>query len=85
MTAGAGFSASANVGQQKMKSEFASVMEQSGIKAGDGGFQLDVKGGTSLIGGAGWRSQRGAELIDGLARNLLVLLMIDYEAHALHR
>lgn len=33
---GAWLAASANVGQQKMKSEFASVTEQSGIKAGDG-------------------------------------------------
>ena len=52
VTAGAGVSASANIGQQKMKSDFASVMEQSGIKAGDAGFQIDVKGNTDLKGGA---------------------------------
>ncbi len=35
-----------------MKSDFASVMERSGIKAGDGRFQIDVKGNTDLKGGA---------------------------------
>ena len=33
-------------------SKFTSVGEQSGIRAGDGGFQLDVKGKTDLKGGA---------------------------------
>lgn len=39
-----------NVGTSRSKdnSDFASVAEQSGIKAGDGGFQVRVKGDTEL-------------------------------------
>ncbi|WP_175198494.1 hemagglutinin repeat-containing protein, partial [Paraburkholderia caffeinitolerans] len=44
-------SASANISQEKLNSNYASVTEQSGIKAGDGGFQIDVKGNTDLKGG----------------------------------
>ncbi|MFJ4294420.1 hemagglutinin repeat-containing protein, partial [Cupriavidus sp. NPDC089707] len=51
LTVGAGFSGSANVGQQKINSDFASVGEQSAIRAGDGGYQIDVKGNTDLKGG----------------------------------
>jgi filamentous hemagglutinin len=43
-------SVSANFNQQKMNSDYASVGEQSGIKAGDGGFRVDVKGNTDLKG-----------------------------------
>lgn len=39
-----GFSGSANYSQQKLDSDFASLTEQSGIKAGDKGFQVNVKG-----------------------------------------
>lgn len=35
----------------KQKSNFASVIEQSGIRAGDGGFDLNVRGNTGLKGG----------------------------------
>ena len=44
-------SVSGSVGQTKMRSDYASVIGQSGIKAGDGGFQVDVKGNTDLKGG----------------------------------
>ncbi|MDN7900890.1 hemagglutinin repeat-containing protein [Burkholderia cepacia] len=44
-------SVSGNISQQKMNSDYASVAEQSGIKAGDGGYQVDVKGNTDLKGG----------------------------------
>ena len=44
-------SVSANVSQQKMRSDYASVGEQSGVQAGDGGFQINVKGNTDLKGG----------------------------------
>ncbi|RQR43495.1 filamentous hemagglutinin N-terminal domain-containing protein [Burkholderia sp. Bp9131] len=44
-------SASVNVSGQKMNSNYASVGEQSGIQAGDGGFQVNVKGNTGLTGG----------------------------------
>jgi len=38
VTAGAGFSGSASVSQSKVKADFTSVAQQSGIAAGDGGF-----------------------------------------------
>ncbi|WP_157652219.1 hemagglutinin repeat-containing protein [Burkholderia ubonensis] len=44
-------SVSGNISQQKMHSDYAAVAEQSGIKAGDGGYQVDVKGNTDLKGG----------------------------------
>ena len=50
VTVGAGVAGSVNVGQSKINSDYASVIEQSGIKAGDGGFQIDVKGNTNLKG-----------------------------------
>lgn len=49
---GAGGSASANFAKSNIDSNYASVTEQSAIKAGDGGFQVDVKGNTALVGGA---------------------------------
>ena len=52
VTVGAGFSGSVSYGQSKVKSDFASVTEQSGIRAGDGGFQVEVKGNTDLKGGS---------------------------------
>jgi filamentous hemagglutinin family protein len=52
MTIGWGFSGSASTGQSKANSSFASVTEQSGIRAGDGGFNVNVKGNTDLKGGA---------------------------------
>ncbi|MGF6573842.1 filamentous hemagglutinin [Paraburkholderia sp. GAS333] len=45
-----GSSVSGNYSQQKLNSNYASVTEQSGISAGDGGFQIDVKGNTDLKG-----------------------------------
>ncbi|WNZ86719.1 hemagglutinin repeat-containing protein [Pseudomonas sp. P108] len=43
-------SVSGGIAAQHMQSEYASVSEQSGIKAGDGGFQVEVKGNTDLVG-----------------------------------
>jgi filamentous hemagglutinin len=42
---------SASFSDAKVKGNFASVREQSGIKAGDGGFQVAVNGNTTLTGG----------------------------------
>jgi len=42
--------ASANFGGTDMDSDYASVTEQSGIKAGDGGFDVRVGGNTDLVG-----------------------------------
>lgn len=43
-------SVSGNVGKTDINSEFASVTEQSGIRAGDDGFQIRVGGNTDLVG-----------------------------------
>ncbi len=43
-------SVSANVGQSKINSSYASVNEQSGIKAGNDGFNVKVQGNTDLKG-----------------------------------
>jgi filamentous hemagglutinin len=40
-----------NFNSAKVSGDFASVTEQSGIKAGDGGFQVQVAGNTDLKGG----------------------------------
>jgi len=41
---------SVSASQSKVSSDYASVARQSGIKAGDGGFQVEVKGTTDLKG-----------------------------------
>ncbi|SEN62644.1 hemagglutinin repeat-containing protein [Pseudomonas sp. NFACC39-1] len=43
-------SVSGGIASQNMHSEYASVSEQSGIKAGNGGFQVEVTGNTDLKG-----------------------------------
>ena len=50
VTVGYGFSGSVSASQQKIDADYASVTEQSGIKAGDGGFQVNVHGNTDLKG-----------------------------------
>jgi filamentous hemagglutinin len=52
ITVGAGFSGSINASKTKIDSDYLSVTEQSGIRAGDGGFQVAVAGDTTLTGGA---------------------------------
>lgn len=53
--------ASVNVSNAKAKGDYASVVEQSGIKAGDGGFQLNVTGRTELQGAVITSSQAAAD------------------------
>lgn len=43
--------ASVSINKSKANGDYLSVLEQSGISAGDGGFQLTVAGNTSLKGG----------------------------------
>jgi len=50
MTVGIGFSASASYSDSKVKGDYASVTEQSGIQAGAGGFDITVAGNTDLKG-----------------------------------
>ncbi|MGS0604601.1 hypothetical protein ACQEPW_021125 [Xanthomonas oryzae pv. oryzicola] len=45
-----GFSASGSYSSNKVNGDFASVKEQSGIQAGDGGFDIRVHGNTDLKG-----------------------------------
>ncbi|MFK0377747.1 hemagglutinin repeat-containing protein [Pandoraea sp. NPDC090278] len=45
-----GASGSINVSHQQINSDFASVVDQAGIKAGDAGFDVTVKGNTDLTG-----------------------------------
>lgn len=45
-----GVGASGNIQKTNIDSQFASVDQQSGIQAGDEGFQIDVKNNTNLIG-----------------------------------
>ncbi|QBC42487.1 hemagglutinin repeat-containing protein [Iodobacter fluviatilis] len=50
VTAGAGVSGSASISQDKMKSDYAAVQEQSGLFAGKDGFEIKVKNNTDLNG-----------------------------------
>ena len=49
---GAGSSLSVNGGKTDINADYKAVGQQSGIFTGDGGFDLEVEGKTSLIGGA---------------------------------
>ncbi len=49
-TVGIGASFSGSYNQSNMHNDYASVQEQSGIRAGDGGFQIKVGGNTDLKG-----------------------------------
>lgn len=48
---------SLNLGQTRIHSNYQSATEQSGIRAGDGGFQVKVEGDTTLVGAAITSSQ----------------------------
>ncbi|MDH4375659.1 MAG: hemagglutinin repeat-containing protein [Ramlibacter sp.] len=52
VTFGPGPSAGVGLGGSRVDSHFASVTEQAGIRAGDGGFHVRAQGGTELRGGA---------------------------------
>ncbi|QRO33536.1 hemagglutinin repeat-containing protein [Chromobacterium violaceum] len=72
---------SATLSQQKMDADYASVQRQSGIQAGDGGFQLKVKGATTLNGAEIASTDKAAQ--DGknsLQTGALVLKDIDNHA-----
>ncbi|MFP5350244.1 MAG: hemagglutinin repeat-containing protein [Gammaproteobacteria bacterium] len=45
-----GVAGSVNLAKSDIESDYASVTEQFGIRAGDGGFNVTVKGDTTLIG-----------------------------------
>ncbi|WP_232451674.1 hemagglutinin repeat-containing protein [Burkholderia ubonensis] len=78
---GGSSSVSANFSQQKMNSDYAAVGEQSGIKAGDGGFQVNVKGDTDLKGGVIASSDKAVQ--DGVnSLTTATLTHSDIENHA---
>jgi filamentous hemagglutinin len=66
VTIGAGGGGSFSASKSKVNSNYASVVEQSGIKAGDGGFDVNVGGNTNLKGGAITSTQ--AAVAEGLNR-----------------
>jgi len=76
-------SASFNSSNSNTNSNYASVTEQSGFKAGDGGFQINVKGNTDLIGGI-ISSTANAYAVNSLATGSLTYRDIEnvaeYEA-----
>ena len=49
---GSGVTGNVNLAASKIDSDYRSVVEQSAIRAGDGGFQVQVQGDTVLKGGA---------------------------------
>lgn len=51
VTVGYGFAASGNFSKSKVDADYASVAEQSGIFAGDDGYQIDINDLTNLKGG----------------------------------
>ncbi|GJI97217.1 hypothetical protein RugamoR57_39350 [Duganella caerulea] len=52
---------SGSIGKSHVDGDFLSVLEQSGIKAGDGGFQVAVNGNTDLKGGLLSSSQKAID------------------------
>ncbi|MBR8036505.1 hemagglutinin repeat-containing protein [Burkholderia vietnamiensis] len=74
-------SVSGNISQQKMHSDYAAVAEQSGIKAGDAGYQVDVKGNTDLKGGVVASSDKSVQ--DGVnSLTTATLTYSDIQNHA---
>ncbi|MCL2162723.1 MAG: hemagglutinin repeat-containing protein, partial [Betaproteobacteria bacterium] len=66
VTIGYGFSASGGYGQSDVKADYASVIEPSGILAGDGGYRINVQGNTHLAGGLITSTQQAED--EGLNR-----------------
>jgi len=58
---GNGWGVSGGLGQTKIDSNYRSANQQSGIQAGDGGFQVDVVGNTDLKGGLIASSQKAID------------------------
>lgn len=80
-TVGYGANVSGSYNQSNIHSDYASVQEQSGILAGDGGFAINVKGNTDLKGGVISSSQAAVDA----SRNSLItatLTQSDIQNHA---
>ncbi len=75
------WSASANFSDSKTKSDYASVNEQAGILAGDGGFQVNVNGNTDLKGAIIASSEQAiAEQRNSLTTKTLTVSDIENKA-----
>ena len=81
VTVGYGVSASGSLSASKAKADYASVNEQSGILAGDGGYGVTVKNNTNLIGGIVTSSQ-AAEDAGKNSFSTGTLTSIDVQNHA---
>lgn len=81
VTAGYGVSVSGSYNQSKVDSDYASVNEQSGILAGDGGYAINVKGKTELKGGI-ITSTDAAEAAGKNSFSTGTLQISDIENHA---
>ena len=82
--AGWGASVSASYSQSNIGSDYASVQEQSGIRAGDGGFDVKVRGNTDLKGGVISSTQ---DAIDNNSNKFVTrtLTQSDVQNHADYR
>ncbi|WP_373099331.1 MULTISPECIES: hemagglutinin repeat-containing protein [Pasteurellaceae] len=74
VTVGAGASAAASYSASKMNVHYKSVVEQAGIYAGDGGYQVNVANHTSLIGG----TVQSSDEAENRNKNLFSTGTIDY-------
>jgi filamentous hemagglutinin len=61
VTIGPAANFSLNASKTDINSNYASVAEQSGIRAGDGGFQVNVRGASDLKGGAVTSTQKAVD------------------------
>ncbi|MGN6702065.1 MAG: hemagglutinin repeat-containing protein, partial [Burkholderiaceae bacterium] len=82
LSIGAGISGSVNAGRSKINSDYASVTEQSGIRAGDGGFDVQVKGDTTLTGGAITSTQAAIDQGNNRFHTGGQLALADIDNHA---
>ena len=81
-TYGVGVSVSGSYSQSNMHNDYASVQEQSGIKAGDGGFQIKVGGNTDLKGAVISSTQAGTV---NNSLTTATLTQSDIENHAISK
>lgn len=82
VTIGYGFSASGSYSNSNIQSDYASVNEQSGILAGDGGYNITVTNDTSLIGGIITSNQSAEDnKLNSFSTGTLVASNIDNFSH----
>lgn len=75
--------ASLSMSKTKINSDYASVNEQSGLRSGDGGFQVNVRGKTELVGAAITSSDQAAATdANRLITGTLVTRDLENTAHA---